>query len=53
MYDFYPHHAIAWAGFASEATENARPDIARPDNAAPHSRGGHREILLRMRKFSC
>jgi len=32
-----------------EATENARPDIARLDNAAPYRKGGHRETCFSVR----
>jgi len=32
-----------------EATENARPDIARLDNAAPYRKGGHRETCFSLR----
>ena len=31
------------------ATENLRPDIARLDNAAPYSKGGHRETCFSVR----
>ena len=33
----------------NEATENARPDIARLDNARPYSNSGHRETYFSVR----